>query len=134
MAIVTKEAAVLSACRQLLNLLKAQGKLTYKRIHVAPIIRGGGRGALRFQRNVDMAGMADLLIFFFSKTLQCAVTVHGECKSDSGRQEPAQKAWQEELASIGHHEYHLFRGVNDLRLVLAKHGIDDGFYREMNNG
>lgn len=119
-----KEADVLRVCRSYLNFLQARGKLTYRRIHVAPIMRGGGKNPIRFQRNMDMAGMADLLIFL--KTNPPRV-IHVECKSSFGKTDDIQKKWREELKRVGHHDYFLVRGIEDLRGVLRLFSIEDGF-------
>lgn len=107
-----REAEVLSGCKKLLTLLKNQGKLTWRRIHVGGMtIRG------RQFKNPDMAGLADLLIF-----LPRGVTLHCELKATKGHMRFEQTEWMRELSAYGHH-YFLIRSVDELISILNSFGV-----------
>ena len=117
------ESDVLRAVRSLLDLLKAQGKLTYRRITASGIPRGDRNGRTVFGRN-EMAGMADLLIFLRTPDRR---VLHIELKAPGGNVErklsEGQRRWRDELRGVGHHDYHVVDDVRELAQILAAHGI-----------
>lgn len=107
------EATLLSNVKKILDILKMQGLLAYKRIHCMPIMRGNGR----FSPNVDQAGMADLQIYLLG-----GITLHLELKSHSGRQSDKQKEVEMELRALGH-KYYLCNSVEEFVSILRAYGL-----------
>lgn len=58
----TPEKIILNQCKAVLRMLKNQGKLTFTRIHVMPVIRTDYRGKHKYTPNSDMIGFSDLEI------------------------------------------------------------------------
>jgi hypothetical protein len=98
--------------KSILDIFKGQGLLSYRRIHVMPILRRGIPMV-----NPDQAGMEDLQIYLLH-----GKTLYRELKSLKGRQTPAQKRRQRELESIGH-DYAIWRSVDDIVKDLRKQGL-----------
>lgn len=116
------ESVVLAQCKALLNALKIQGKLTYRRIHSVAIPRGDfTKGFGRFSKNKDMEGISDLVIF-----LPAGTTLWVELKrSDEkkGKQDDAQIRFQKEIEAHGHH-YRIARNVGQLETILQAFGVE----------
>lgn len=110
MSILEKD--VLEAAKAYLNILEIQKKLTWKRINVGGMVRGG-----RLIKNMDMRGMADILIFLPGE--KC---IHAEAKRPGGKLERDQIAWRERLEKIGQ-RYIVFQSLQDLIKVLEEYGI-----------
>jgi hypothetical protein len=108
------EAELLQHTRMLLTLLKTAGLLTYRRIHVGPMLVRG-----RQFPNHDMRGMADILVFLKNDT---ATTLHLELKSADGKLRKEQADWARELATMGHF-YYAIQSIGELETVLQKHGV-----------
>jgi hypothetical protein len=113
------ESVVLAQCKALLNALRAQGKLTYRRIHSVAIPRGDfSKGFGRFSKNKDMEGISDLVIF-----LPAGTTLWVELKSSVGKLSEPQKRFQDELMCRGHH-YFIARSVQSLETALQTFGVE----------
>lgn len=108
------ESVLLRQCKYLLRILAAEGVLTWRRIHVTAVPIGGLK---RFRRNVDMAGMPDLIVW-----IKGGPCVSIELKSLSGRQRDDQKAFQDELTKVGH-PYWLIRRAQELDEILQGYGV-----------
>ena len=115
-----REAPVLLSCKKLLTLLKNQGKLTFRRIHVNAIPRGSGRlGYKLLSKNTDMAGMPDFEVY-----LPGGRILHVECKSSIGRQSEEQVEWEKELNRYNH-PYLIVRELDQLVDALSALGISN---------
>ena len=113
------EGVVLAQCKALLNALRAQGKLTYRRIHSVAIPRGDfSKGFGRFSKNKDMEGISDLVIF-----LPAGTTLWVELKSSIGKLSEPQKRFQDELMGKGHH-YFVARCSTQLESILNTFGVE----------
>lgn len=112
------EAEVLKGCIRLLDFLRSQQKLTYRRINVGGIARSVGKGRIIHTKN-SMRGMSDLLVFLTHHGLP--KTVHIEVKSTIGKLSPEQIAWQEELAEVGHYDFYVVREARELERLLASY-------------
>lgn len=112
-----REAVLLAQTKHHLRRLRNMGALTYRRIHVMPVMRSGRNGRKFATPNTDMAGMPDWMIF-----LREGKTLHVELKTAKGRQTPHQAAWQEELTRLGH-DYYVIRSMDAFLEMLAYHGI-----------
>lgn len=118
------EAIVLKQSKELLRILRSQGKLTFRRIHSVAVPRGNFKaGTGRFSVNRDMAGMTDLQIY-----LPNAITLHAEGKSTKGRLSEEQELFRDDLQRFGHHWF-LFRSLDDLIDALESFGVETGLKR-----
>lgn len=108
----SKEADLLRNVKKILDIFKAQEKLSYRRIHVQPVLRSG-----QFSKNSEMAGLEDLQVY-----LHGGKTLFLELKSMKGKQSPAQRVRQDELLWLGH-SYYVVRCVEDLAECLRLHGL-----------
>lgn len=111
-----READVLTASRQLLDLLQTAGHLFYLRLHVMPIMRGSPMGSI-FSKNKDMQGAPDLLVF-----LKAGPALFLECKSPTGQLTDSQKAFKAKVERIGG-IYRVIRNVEELTEILATYGV-----------
>lgn len=116
--ILGPEARLLKSCRQILDLCTNAGLLAYRRVHVPPVIRGGGKKKPVFSKNVDMAGFPDLIIFLPNTELLLV-----ELKSEVGVQSDDQKAFQKDVHPFGHFVY-IVRQVPAFERLLQMRGID----------
>lgn len=107
------ERDVLSQIKKMLDLFKAQGLLSYRRIHVMPIKIN------RFQSrpNRDMAGMEDLQLYLFGGKV-----LFWELKSDKGSQSKEQKVREAELLALGC-EYKIIRSLEQAISELRAKGL-----------
>ena len=108
----TPEGQLLSNVKKILDVFRAQGLLTYRRIHVMPIIRGGA-----YTKNSDMQGMEDIQV-----NLLHGKSIHLELKSATASQTPEQKFRQKELTDLGH-DYWVCRTVEDFIKGLRQRGL-----------
>lgn len=106
------EADLLGAVKNLLDVFKNQGLLTYRRIHTQGVQVGG-----RFRKNVEMAGMEDLQIY-----LMHGKTLYRELKTSKGTQSPAQTERQLELTSLGH-DYAVWKSIKEAVEDLRRRGL-----------
>ena len=107
-----KESDLLKDFRYALDILSNRGELSYRRLHVMPVLRGG-----KYSRNRDQAGMEDVQIY-----LKGGVTLFCELKAAGGRQSESQKQRQKELEALGHH-YRVYRSIEELFKVLESYGV-----------
>lgn len=77
----------------------------------------GTRGRPIFARNIDQAGMADLLIFMPGQ--RC---LHIELKRVGGKLSPEQKKWQETCARSGQ-RYEVVFHVRELEKIMCGYGF-----------
>jgi len=113
-----KEADLLSNVKKILDLFKIQGLLSYRRMHVMPIMRGG-----KFSANKDMAGIEDIQVYLYG-----GKTIYMELKTLKGKQSEAQLAREEEMLSMLH-DYIVIRSVDDLIKCLNKRGLSIWAYQ-----
>lgn len=107
-----RESDLLKEIKQVLDILKRQGLIAYRRIHVMPVMRGG-----RMASNNDQAGMEDLQVYLMNGR-----TLYWELKSQAGKQSDRQKARQAELTSLGH-DYKVIRTLNQALSELGSKGL-----------
>lgn len=119
------EAPILAACKSYLRLQQNRGLLSFRRIHVMPVMRGNHRRPI-LAKNTDMEGMEDLQIY-----LPNGVIVFAECKRPDGRLSPEQRTRQAELARLGHH-YVIIRSLQDLIDRLSAFGVVDWAFPKSN--
>lgn len=112
-----REANLVRGVKELLTLLKKGKELTFRRVHTVGVPRGTFLGKVRFGKNTDMAGMADFLVF-----IKDGPVLSIECKGTTTRQTPAQKDWQEELISLGHH-YFTVKTLEEVLEILNRFGV-----------
>jgi hypothetical protein len=98
--------------KKILNVFKNQGLISYTRMHVMPIMRGG-----RMTVNKDMQGVEDLQVYMFGGKLWCI-----ELKSLKGKQSEHQKAREIELKALGF-DYSIIRTVDELLSNLRQRGL-----------
>jgi len=113
------EAAVLAGCKHLLELLRNEGLLVWKRISTTGIPVGDQTRRAIFVKN-PAQGMADIMVFLKSDPPK---TLHIELKSKTGRLSEAQEKWRDELKAMGHDTYYLVRSVQELEKVLIDNGV-----------
>lgn len=107
------EAELLKETKALLDILKIQGLLSYRRIHVMPI----QVGPRKFRPNRDMIGMEDIQVYLLHGR-----TLYWELKSETGRIRPEQILRAKELETLGH--YHKFiRSIVDATNHLKQSGL-----------
>lgn len=114
-----KEADLLVNVKKILDLFKLQGLLSYRRMHVMPVMRGTGR----FSVNKDMAGTEDLQIYLYG-----GKTIYMELKTKKGKQSEAQLAREEELLTLLH-DYVVIRSVDELIKCLNERGLSIWAYQ-----
>lgn len=117
MSIHPREAVILAQIRGYLRLLQGVGLLEAKRINVGPILRSA-RGRTVYQRNTEMIGMPDLLVWL--KNGPCLAI---EVKAMDGRMSPEQKEFQMRLIALGH-RYFVARSLDAVVELLREYGID----------
>jgi hypothetical protein len=114
-----KEADLLVNVKKILDLFKLQGLLSYRRMHVMPVMRGAGR----FSVNKDMAGIEDLQIYLYG-----GKTIYMELKTKKGKQSDAQLQREEELLTLLH-DYVVIRSVDELIKCLNERGLSIWAYQ-----
>lgn len=107
----TPESGVLRACLDLL----AAHNIWWMRINVGAVKIGN-----RFIRFAE-SGTADILATFQDDIEPLIHLLWIECKSDSGRQSEAQKAFQRRVQDVGHN-YLIVREPEQLITWLKEHG------------
>lgn len=108
------EAELLKEAKAFLGILKTQGLLTFRRIHVMPV----QIGFKKFRPNTDMSGMEDLQVYLLNGR-----TLFLELKSVMGRQSLEQANRERELKKLGHF-YSIIRSIEQLILVLKQNGLN----------
>lgn len=108
-----RESDLLKEIKSMLEILKKQGLISYRRIHVMPVMRGG-----RMAANPDQAGMEDLQVY-----LLYGRTLYWELKSATGTQSELQKKRQAELSALGHC-YRVIRSLDQAISELAANGLN----------
>ena len=106
------EADLLKDTKRILNAFKEQGLLTYRRIHVMPVLRGG-----YYTKNKDMCGIEDIQVYIMGGKLWCL-----ELKSATGKQSSEQKDRETELISLGF-DYSVIRSIEELVQGLRQRGL-----------
>ena len=106
------EASLLKEIKETLQVLKGQGLLGFRRIHVMPVIRNG-----RVTSNPDQMGMEDLQIYLLGGR-----TLYWELKSPTGKQSENQKSRETELISLGH-SYKVIRSLEQAISELSAKGL-----------
>jgi hypothetical protein len=119
------EADILRSARALLDFLKAHRLLTYRRIHVAPIMRGGGADPIRFQQNKDMAGFTDLIIGV--KATQRIILA--EAKREGGKLSSNQEEFHRDWRQMGF-TVCTFRSITELEDILESNGVQLPYERK----
>lgn len=124
------EAVVLKSVRQFLDTLKREDKLDYQRVNTQGIQHNHGNR--KFFKPNDCAGMADILVFLTGE-MECItnlpITLHFECKSDTGKLSESQRIWWGRLRNVGHGRlYYIIRSVQDAVNALAEYGITSAYY------
>ena len=107
------EANLLRQVKAILEILKQQGLIAYRRIHVMPVFRGGKMSA-----NPEQAGMEDLQVYLMNGRV-----LFWELKSLTGKQSEHQKKRQEELTSLGH-KYTVIRSLDQAISELSAQGLN----------
>ncbi|NDD53890.1 hypothetical protein EBZ39_08415 [bacterium] len=108
----TTESDLLKQIKATLEVLKAQGLISYRRIHVMPVFRKG-----RMSKNPDQCGMEDIQVY-----LMGGRTLYWELKSPTGKQSEHQKQRQEELTNLGH-DYKVIRSLEQALSELGAKGL-----------
>lgn len=106
------EADLLKDTKRILNAFKEQGLLTYRRIHVMPVLRGG-----YYTKNKDMCGIEDLQVYIMGGKLWCL-----ELKSETGKQSSEQNDREAELIALGF-DYSVIRSIEELVQGLRQRGL-----------
>lgn len=115
------EADLLTQCKHLLRFAANRHGFHWRRVHTVAIPRGNFKtGTGRFSKNLDMAGMPDIMVW-----LSGARILHLELKSKNGILSEEQKAFQVEMLRLGH-IYRVIRKIEDLEEVLAEEGLPFG--------
>ena len=112
------EADLLKDTKRILNAFKEQGLLTYRRIHVMPVLRGG-----YYTKNRDMCGMEDIQVYIMGGKLWCLELKRPSGpKSATGKQSSEQKDRETELISLGF-DYSVIRSIEELVQGLRQRGL-----------
>lgn len=114
---VAREKVILASCKQLLRLMEGAGYLTFVRVANGGVVRSNGRGGTFMTRNVDMAGVSDLIIWLRGGPVLCV-----ELKAEDGRISPDQAEFCRRLQRVGH-QYHVVRSSAALEDLLVAHGV-----------
>ncbi len=114
-----KERSILNACLEFSEMLRKQGKIAYRRIYTGPVVRGGGKGPVRFTKN-PAAGMPDFVVVLApnGKTLWCETK-----RWKGGRQSPDQKRFQGDIESVGGF-YCLISSLAEYVRILSIWGVE----------
>lgn len=114
------EAQVLRDCKVVLEFFKHRAFLTYRRISVSGIPVQARSGKTVMVGNT-MSGMADLMVFLH--TAYGGHVLHIEVKGSNGRLTDNQKAWRDELASVGHETYYVVESQAALLAILKLYNV-----------
>lgn len=106
------EAEILQNVKKILDLFKMQGLLTYRRIHVMPVMRGGVATC-----NKEMVGMEDVQIYLMN-----GKTIFLELKTEKGKLSDYQIKRKEELLALGH-DYFECHSVDSFIAGLRQRGL-----------
>lgn len=106
------EKDLLKEVKKLLDIFKSKGVLSYRRIHVMPVMRGG-----KMSMNKDMAGIEDIQLY-----LPGGVTLMWELKKKGGKQSPAQLLRESELLKLGH-RYYVIQSLSQSIEILSFYGV-----------
>lgn len=107
------EKDILASCKRLLRLYEGGGHLAFIRVTAGGVPRGDGS---RFSKNVDMAGVSDLLIW-----LKAGPVLAVELKTADGVVRPDQREFGSRLSRVGH-IYRVVRSVSQLEELLVEYG------------
>ena len=118
---VVKESTVMKDVLAMLKILQQSANFTYERNHVGTIrvktpssMRDAYRGKKQHFMRVGTKGAPDIRVF-----MEDGKTLHMEVKTSKGRLNANQKAYKEQLESLGH-EYVVVRSAADAAEALAE--------------
>lgn len=115
--LVIKEAQVLKGICETLDLLVGWGKLTYRRINVGPVLRGGGSQPIRYSKNPHMVGLPDLFVF-----LKPGIVLLFEVKAPNGKLSKGQEKFRDEMSQMSQH-YYILKSIDDLIKILNSYQV-----------